>query len=62
MAQESLTTTIENESRTEETRSFIRQVRRVARRKFTRRALFWTTAKKMTCAVERQSKRVKSFK
>lgn len=35
MSQESLNTTLEAESRTEETRSFIKQVRRVTRRKFT---------------------------
>ena len=35
MSQESLNTTLEAESRTEETRSFIKQVRRITRRKFT---------------------------
>ncbi len=35
MSQESLNTTLEAESRTEETRSFIKQVRRISRRKFT---------------------------
>ncbi len=35
MSQESLNTTLEAESRTEETRSFIKRVRRITRRKFT---------------------------
>ncbi len=35
MSQESLNATLEAESRTEETRSFIKQVRRITRRKFT---------------------------
>ncbi len=35
MSQESLNTTLEAESRTEETRSFIKRVRRISRRKFT---------------------------
>ena len=35
MSQESLNTTLEAESRTEETRSFIKQVRRITRHKFT---------------------------
>ena len=35
MSQESLNATLKAESRTEETRSFIKQVRRIARRKFT---------------------------
>ena len=35
MSQESLNTTLEAESRTEETRSFIKRIRRITRRKFT---------------------------
>ena len=35
MSEESISATLEAESRTEETRSFIKQVRRVTRRKFT---------------------------
>lgn len=35
MSQESLNTTLEAESRTEETRNFIKRVRRISRRKFT---------------------------
>jgi len=35
VSQESLNTTLEAESRTEETRSFIKRVRRISRRKFT---------------------------